>query len=332
MIFLIGYCHLEVLKNLEQFDASSKGGALCIGNFDGVHIGHQRLLAEAAGLAKSLSGPVVVLTLHPHPMRILSPERMPEPICRLEDKLTWLQQAGADIVVLEPTTLEILQLGPQQFIDRLVLKYIQPRWIVEGQSFRFGRNRSGDVNLLQQLGRDRNFQVRVLPSVQVDLGPDGKFAVSSSLIRELLRAGLVAQAAHCLGRGHLITGIVARGTGRGRMLGFPTANMDQIAQLTPAEGVYAGRGWIKDKCYPAAISVGTAITFDHGERLVEAVLLGLDDDIYGQEIRLEFYQHLRQQRRFPSPAELADQILADCQGVRQLVEDGQIELPATRAS
>ena len=318
---------MEVLETLEQFAASSKGGSLSIGNFDGLHVGHQQLIAEAAELAKSVSAPAVVLTLHPHPMRILSPEKMPEPICRLDDKLTWLEQAGADIVVIEPTTLDILRLGPAQFIDQLVLKYIQPRWIVEGQSFRFGRDRTGDVNLLQQLGQDRNFQLRILPPVQADLGSDGEFTVSSSLIRELLRAGLVAQAAHCLGRPHLITGIVSRGSGRGRTLGLPTANVDRIDQLTPAEGVYAGRAWIQGKCHPAAISVGTAVTFDHGERLVEAILLDFDGDIYDQEIRLDFYQHLRRQRRFPSPDELAQQIKADCQAVRKFLADGHIQLP-----
>lgn len=322
---------MEVLETLESFASSSKGGALCIGNFDGVHIGHQKLLAETAKLAKSLAAPAVVLTLHPHPMTILSPERMPEPICRLEDKLSWLKQAGVDIAVLEPTTKQVLELGPEQFLEKMVLKYIEPKWIIEGQSFRFGCKRKGDVNLLKQIGRERNFQVRVLPPVQADLGADGKFTVSSSLIRELLRAGLVAQAQHCLGRAHLISGIVSRGTGRGRGLGFPTANVDQIGQLTPAEGVYAGRGWIGNKCYAAAISVGTAVTFDHGERLVEGILLGLDDDIYDQEIVLEFYQHLRQQKRFPGGAELADQIRSDCATVRDMVDKGQIELPSAGA-
>ena len=318
---------MEVLETLEQFASSSKGGALCIGNFDGVHIGHQSLLAETAKLAKSVSAPAVVLTLHPHPMRILSPEKMPEPICRLEDKLTWLEQAGVDIVVLEPATAQILQLAPEQFIDRMVTKYIEPRWIVEGRSFRFGRNRLGDVNLLEKLGRDRNFQIRILPPVQADLGRDGQFTVSSSLIRELLRAGLVAQAAHCLGRAHRITGVVSHGIGRGRTLGLPTANMEQIAQLTPAEGVYAGRAWLSERCYAAAVSVGTAITFDHGERLVEAILLDFADDIYGQKIRLDFYQHLRRQQRFPGPQELADQIRTDCRQVRQLIADGRIDIP-----
>ena len=323
---------MEVLETLEQFASSSKGGALCIGNFDGVHIGHQKLLAETAELAKSVSGPAVVLTLHPHPMRILSPQKMPEPICRVEDKLAWLDRAGADIVVLEPATSQILQLSPEKFIDRMIIKYIEPRWIIEGQSFRFGCNRTGDVNLLQQLGRDCNFQLRVLPPVQADLGADGEFTVSSSLIRELLRAGLVAQAAHCLGRPHVITGIVGRGSGRGRTLGLPTANVDRIDQLTPAEGVYAGRAWIKGKCYLAAISVGTAVTFDHGERMVEAILLDFDGDIYSQNIRLDFHQHLRRQRRFPGPDELADQIRTDCQTVRQLAVDGHIDLPAEPAT
>ncbi|NIA07292.1 MAG: riboflavin biosynthesis protein RibF [Actinobacteria bacterium] len=324
---------MEVLETLEQFSSSAKGGALCIGNFDGVHIGHQQLLAKTAELAKSVSAPAVVLTLHPHPMRILSPEKMPEPICRLEDKLAWLDRAGADIVVLEPATSQVLQLTPQQFVDRMVVKYIEPRWIVEGRSFRFGRGRAGDVNLLERLGRDRNFQLCVLPPVQADLGADGEFTVSSSLIRELLRAGLVAQAAHCLGRSHSITGLVGRGSGRGRTLGLPTANVDRIDQLTPAEGVYAGRAWSQDnKCYLAAISVGTAVTFDHGERLVEAILLDFDDDLYGQGIRLDFYQHLRRQRRFPSPAELADQIRTDCRTVRQLAADGRIDLPTEPAT
>ncbi len=270
---------MKVINSLEDFAPGSKGGALCIGNFDGVHIGHKQLLAETRKLAKSVGGPAVVLTLEPHPMRLLNPAKMPEPICRTEDKLSWLDRAGADIVIVEPSRPEILQLEPQEFLDKLLLKHIAPKWIVEGQSFRFGINRSGDVNLLRELGADRNFQVRVLAPVRADLGRDGEFTVSSSLIRELLRGGLVAQAAQCLGRGHLITGVVSRGSGRGRKLGLPTANLEQIEQLTPGEGVYAGRGWLGKRCYPAAISVGTAITFDHGERLVEAILLGLDEDI-----------------------------------------------------
>ena len=319
---------MKVINSSAHFEPALKGGALCIGNFDGVHIGHQQLLAETVKLAKSVSGPAVVLTLQPHPMRILCPERMPEPICCPADKLRWLGRAGADVVIVEPTVPEILKLGPDEFLDQLVLKHIGPKWIVEGQSFRFGVKRAGDVKVLEKLGRDRNFQVRVLEPVHADLGRDGEFAVSSSLIRELLRSGLVAQAGQCLGRAHVIQGIVSHGCGRGRTLGLPTANLEQIEQLTPAEGVYAGLGWVGEKCYPAAISVGTAITFDHGERLVEAILLGLDEDIYGEQIRLEFHLHLRQQWRFAGPDELAEQIRADCQKVEQLIDMGEIHKPA----
>ena len=320
---------MKVIDSLEHFDPASKGGALCIGNFDGVHIGHQELLAETLKLARSVGGPAVVLTLQPHPMRLLNPQKMPEPICRPSDKLSWLGRAGADIVIVEQTRPEILKLSPEEFLDKLLLKHIGPKWIVEGQSFRFGLNRSGDVNLLQELAADRNFQVRVLGPVQADLGRDGKFTVSSSLIRELLRSGLVAQARQCLGRPHVITGIVSRGARRGRKLGLPTANLDRIEQLTPAEGVYAGRGWLGGKCYPAAISVGTAVTFDHGERLVEAILLDFDEDIYDQQMHLEFYLHLRQQLRFAGAAELAEQIRADCKKVKRLLEKGEIEIPPT---
>ena len=320
-------CTLEVINGLERFPSALKGGALCIGNFDGVHIGHQRLLAEAAGLAKSVQGPAVALTLHPHPMHFTNPRKMPEPISRMSDKLKWLKQAGADIVVIEPSRPEIFGLTPPQFVDRLLVKQLAPKWMVEGQSFRFGRDRQGDINTLQTLGLTRGFQVRALLPVHADLGRDGEFTVSSSLIRELLRGGLVAQAAACLGRPHLLTGIVSHGSGRGRTLGFPTANLERIEQLTPAEAVYAGRAWVREKCYPAAISVGRAVTFDHGERLLEAVLLGLDDDIYGQEIQLEFYLHLRLQRRFPSPEELAQQIRLDCKQVGQLVQSRTIEIP-----
>lgn len=318
---------MKVINSLEHFDPSSKGGALCIGNFDGVHIGHQKLLAETLKLAKSVNGPAVVLTLQPHPMRVLCPDRMPEPICHPGDKLSWLAQAGVDIVVVEPTRPEILKRSPQEFVDKLLLKYIGPKWIVEGQSFRFGLNRRGDVTLLEQMGRDRDFQLRVLAPVQADLGRDGKFTVSSSLVRELLRSGLVAQAAQCLGRPHVISGIVSRGSGRGRELGLPTANLEQIEQLTPAEGVYAGRAWLGQRCFGAAISVGTAVTFDHGERLVEAILLGLDEDIYDQQIRLDFYLHLRQQWRFAGGTELAEQIRTDCEKVEELVAQATIEIP-----
>ena len=320
---------MKVINSLEHFGPGSKGGALCIGNFDGVHIGHQQLLAETRKLAQSVSGPAVALTLQPHPMRLLNPEKMPEPICRMEDKLSWLERAGAEIVIVEPTRPEILELGPQEFLDKLLLKHIEPKWIVEGQSFRFGIDRSGDVNLLRELGADRNFQVRVLAPVRAELGRDGEFMVSSSLIRELLRSGLVAQAAQCLGRGHVITGVVSRGSGRGRKLGLPTANLEQIEQLTPAEGVYAGRGWLGKQYYLAAISVGTAVTFDHGERLVEAILLDFNEDIYDQQMHLEFHLHLRQQLRFSSASELAEQIRADCEKVKQLFEKGEIEIPPT---
>lgn len=320
---------MKVINNLEQFSPGSRGGALCIGNFDGVHIGHQHLLGETRKLAKSVGGPTVALTLQPHPMRLLNPEKMPEPICRMEDKLSWLERAGVDIVIIEPTRAEILELEPQEFLDKLLLKYIEPKWIVEGQSFRFGLDRAGDVNLLRELGAKRNFQVRVLDPVQADLGRDGEFTVSSSLIRELLRSGLVAQAAQCLGRPHVITGIVSRGSGRGRKMNLPTANLEQIEQLTPAEGVYAGCAWLGKKCYLSAISVGTAVTFDHGERLVEAILLDFNQDIYDQQIHLEFYLHLRQQLRFSSVAELAEHIRADCEKIRQLCEKGEIQIPPT---
>lgn len=320
---------VEIFKSLKQFPADARGGALCIGNFDGVHIGHQRLLAETVRLAKSIARPAVVLTFDPHPMRLLNPQKMPEPICRMEEKTLWLGQTGANMVVVERTSLEILQLGPEQFVDNILVKYIGPKWIVEGQSFRFGLGRKGDVNSLQVLGQSRGFQVAIVPPVQADLGKDREFTVSSSLVRELLRGGLVAQARQCLGRPHLLTGVVGRGMARGRKLGFPTANLGNIGQLTPAEGVYAGRGWIKGRCFPAAISVGTAITFDHGERLIEAILLGLNEDIYGQEIRLEFFMHIRLQQRFPGAMELAQQIKADCQKVEELIASGQIEIPSS---
>ena len=323
---------MKVLHSLKNFDPANKGGALCIGNFDGVHIGHQHLLTETVKLAKTVSAPAVVLTFDPHPMCLLDPQKMPEPICTLTDKLNWLDQAGAQIVIVEKTRPEILKLEPRDFLNELILKNLQPKWFIEGQSFRFGLNRTGDINTLKQLGQAGNFQVRVLDPIQADLGRDGKFTVSSSLIRELLRSGLVAQAAQCLARPHTITGIVARGSGRGRTLGFPTANLEQIAQLTPAEGVYAGRAWLADQPYLSAISVGTAITFDHGERLIEAVLLGLDTDIYDQQIRLEFHLHLRQQFRFASPQELAAQIKADCETVKTHFKKNLTDLPPMEPS
>ena len=320
---------MQVINSLEKFPPEAKGGALCIGNFDGVHIGHKKLLAETVRSAESVHGPTVVLTLHPHPLRITNPGKMPEPISRMQEKLQWLEQAGVDIVVVEPSRPEIFQLTPEEFLDQLILQYVHPKWIVEGQSFRFGRDRAGDINTLRRMGQDHGFQVLPVPPVKCDLGPDGKFTVSSSLIRELIAGGLVAQAAACLGRPHLVTGVVARGAGRGRQLGFPTANLEQIAQLTPAEGVYAGRTWVLGRCYPSPISVGRAVTFDHGERLVEAVLLGFNQDIYDQDIQVEFYLHLRQQLRFPTPESLARQIKADCEKVQSLVAAGRIEIPHT---
>ncbi|MBI3835965.1 MAG: bifunctional riboflavin kinase/FAD synthetase [Planctomycetes bacterium] len=289
---------------------------LTVGNFDGVHLAHQRLIAEALQAAEAFGVPAIALTFDPHPLTIVAPARAPVRLCTLSDKLAWLDFARLDGAVVARSEPQLLSTEPEAFVRDVLVAKFHPTCIIEGPTFGFGRGRKGTPELLRQMGPALDFSVRIVEQVTVDA--DGEtVTVSSSLIRGLVRGGDMSRAALCLGRPYQVTGMVIRGHGRGRKLGFPTANLGKIEQLIPADGVYSGRANVGDSSWPCAVSIGSTPTFGANEaRQVEVYLLDFDGDLYGEELRVEFDQMLRPQQKFASLTELSDQLLRDVQQVR----------------
>ena len=283
--------------------------SVALGTFDGVHLGHRRVIQTAIDRAAELGVRSAVATFDPRPVSVIVRERAPDSLTSLPRRLELLREAGVDDVLVINFTLEMAARTPAEFADEVLVGQLGAVEVVVGQNFRFGHQRAGDVDMLRALGEERGFGVAVAPLFEFDGEP-----VSSSRIRELIRLKYVEDAARILGRSPELEGEVVRGDGRGRELGVPTANLGLSGRyVQPAEGVYAGDVVLADgRSFRSAISVGTNPTFD-GERdvRVEAHLLHFDEDLYGQHVRVEFRRFLRGQLRFDNLDDLIVQMQAD---------------------
>ncbi|HEX2823048.1 MAG TPA: bifunctional riboflavin kinase/FAD synthetase [Streptosporangiaceae bacterium] len=292
-----------------------------IGEFDGVHRGHQRIVERAGEIARAENLPVVVITFDPHPDEVIRPGSHPPLLTTSRRRAELLAQLGADAVLVLPFSLEFSRLSPDEFVRVVLSERLHAAVVVVGENFRFGHKAAGDVPLLAQLGEKYDFTAEGVPLLVMD-----GVTVSSTYIRECLAAGDVAAAAHVLGRPHRVEGIVVRGHMRGRGLGFPTANLETPPHTaTPADGVYAG--WLTSldldgseiSRWPAAISVGTNPTFGAGDRTVEAYALDRDDlDLYGAHAAIDFTARLRGTERFDSVEALITQMRQDVDQARAL--------------
>ena len=296
--------------------------AVTIGVFDGVHRGHQRIVARAREVATAHQLPLVVVTFDPHPDEVVRPGSHPPLLCTLRRRVQLMSELGADAVCVLPFTLEFSQLSPDEFVRTVLAERLHARHVVVGDNFRFGHRAAGDVALLAELGEKYDF---IAEGVAL-LTEDG-VRISSSLIRDRLTAGDVAGAAGGLGRLHRVEGVVVRGAQRGRTFGIPTANLETPPYMAiPADGVYAG--WLatldetglEAQRWPAAISVGTNPTFDGQHRVVEAYALDRDDlDLYGAHVAVDFAARIRGMARFDSVDELIAQMRIDIDEARALV-------------
>lgn len=283
------------------------GGAITIGNFDGVHRGHRELIAAARRGSEKVSGPVVAVTFDPPPAALLHPS--PDkavPLTTIADRADLLHAAGADHVVVLRTDAGLLSLSPEAFFEDVILGLFRAKAVVEGYNFRFGRGRRGDVASLGKLCAVAGISFEEVPSLL-----EGSDPVSSSRVRAALEAGNVAEAAAMLGRPYSITGTVILGAQRGRTIGFPTANLGGVGTLLPKEGVYAVRAHVEGLSYPAAANIGPNPTFGEHTRKIEIHLIGFTGDVYGQPARAEFVARLRDVRPFASVAELTTQLAQD---------------------
>jgi riboflavin kinase/FMN adenylyltransferase len=296
-------------RGLDDPRLSPRPAAVAVGNFDGLHLGHRKILSRLCGLAREGGLRALVLTFAPHPERALgrSSVRM---IDTPEDRLRRLRETCVDAVVVTSFDPAFARLGGRDFVEGVLRGRLGAREVVVGQGFRFGRNRRGDTALLRDLGRKAGFRVHVVPPARLD----GR-VVSSTAVRSLLERGRVGEAARLLGRPYEIRGRVVRGERRGRRLGFPTANLETPNEILP-EGVFITETVRGARSYPSVTSIGTNPTFGPSPLRVETLLIDFRGSLYGAEIAVRFLQRIRPTRTFPDAAALAARIREDCERAR----------------
>ncbi|MGB4739272.1 MAG: bifunctional riboflavin kinase/FAD synthetase [Fuerstiella sp.] len=298
---------------------SAKGGIVTIGNFDGVHRGHQAMLTAVRGCALDASSPVVVVTFDPHPVNILRPQIELPRLSSLKTRTELLKRFGADEVVVLHVDNDLLGMDPQTFFKQVVIHQLEATGVVEGPDFRFGKDRLGDTTVLKQLCEQNGLRLQVISAVRHDAE-----MISSTRIRSLISGGRLIDAVNLLGHSYTITGQVSHGAGRGTTLGIPTANLESIAELLPADGVYAGRCVLNGKPYACAVNIGPNPTFNDSTRKLECHVIDFAGDIYGQAMAVDLLSELRELHSFDSQEALVTQINHDVLRCRQIFAASEI--------
>ena len=306
------------MQRWRGLDNTPSGWGRCvvtIGVFDGVHRGHQQLIGRAVQRARESGLPAVVLTFDPHPSEVVRPGTHPPVLTELRRKADIMAELGVDVLCVLPFSTEFSRLGPAEFVHVVVVEKLHAAAVVVGENFRFGHKAAGDLEELRTLGRRFGFATEGVSMLR-----DDDVTLSSTFVRSSIDAGEVGQAAEVLGRPHRVDGIVVRGEGRGRQLGYPTANVRSERHVAiPADGVYAGWAVLHGRRLPAAISVGTNPTFEGRKRTVEAFILDFDADIYGVELGVEFVERIRGMEKFDSVEDLVEQMGRDVEKARGLL-------------
>lgn len=316
---------MEIFRGISKLTRAFERPVLTIGNFDGVHRGHQAILDLVIARAKALDGESVLYTFEPHPRRVLQSESGLRLLETFDQKAETLEALGIDVLIAEPFDLEFARISPERFIQHYIHEGVRPLEVYVGYDFHFGRDREGSMRLLTERGPHLGFSVTVVPEVSVE-GRD----VNSTRIRELLGEGDVEEAQRLLGRAFCVRGEVTKGDRRGRTIGFPTANLAPETEILPGPGVYFGhlrclgdahllseRG-VPDKALPVVTNVGYRPTFRDGRDLVaEAHVLDFSGDLYGIEVDLSFEGRIRGERRFESVDALRVQIGKDVEFARR---------------
>lgn len=298
---------------------TDRGTVATVGTFDGVHLGHWAVLQEIRTRGAETGRRSVLVTFDPHPLRIVRPEQAPLSLTTPLEKKEVLAESGLDYAVFLSFTKALSRYEPRRFVQEILVERLGVEELVIGYDHGFGRDRQGDPESLERMGSELGFTVDVVPPVAADGEP-----VSSSRIRSLLLAGGVRSAAACLGRPYSIRGVVVRGDGRGRGLGFPTANL-RVAErdkLVPPPGIYAVRGVLRTGTYTGALHLGPRPTFKGSPPTIELHLLDFDADIYGEEVRVDFIERLRGVEPFTTVEALVAQIRKDVEAARAVVEGG----------
>ena len=296
---------MKIFKTSRALARIVRGPILTLGNFDGLHLGHRKIISKVSERARRLDSPSVVYTFEPHPLKVVAPSMSPPMIVDAVAKAALVEALGIDFMVIAEFTKEFAAKHPRAFVEEEIVP-LRPREVWVGHDFSFGKAKAGTVDYLRHLGEEFGFTVLVIPAYM-----KGGEVVSSSRIRKLVSAGRLAEAAGLLGRNFSMSGKVVKGRNIGRELGFPTANLSTVTELMPADGVYAARAIVSGKRHGAIVNIGVAPTFGGKARCVEVHILGFRDNIYGKKIEVEFVRRLRGERAFKSKEALITQIRKD---------------------
>jgi riboflavin kinase/FMN adenylyltransferase len=301
---------MEIIKNLDKIVKPFKNAVISIGNFDGVHIGHQALFHEVIEKADAINGTSVAMTFEPHPLRVLEQNNLPPLITLYEQKTELIARSGVDVLICVPFTREFAALSAREFVADLLIKRIGMSAIVVGEDYTFGRNREGNLELLQSMAGQHNFEVIRVDWIQITKNYPGR--ISSTRIRELVMEGKVAKVQQLLGRHYQIRGLVTTGRDRGgKLLGFPTANINLHDELCPKTGVYAVTVEFQGQHFEGVANIGFSPTFEDRLFTVEVHILDFNQNIYGQKIRVNFVKRIRDEIKFASIEKLSEQIKQD---------------------
>ncbi|QEG42953.1 bifunctional riboflavin kinase/FAD synthetase [Roseimaritima ulvae] len=309
-----------LIRSFDDLSDEARGGAVSIGNFDGVHQGHASLVEQLCEAARRVGGPAVVVTFDPHPAAILRPEHEPARLTTVERRAELLARLGVQHVIVCPVDQEFLNLSAEQFFQGVVVDRLRSRAVVEGPNFFFGRNREGDLPRLRELSQQAGVELTVVEPCQ-----RAEEMISSSQIRRLLAAGRIEDANQRLTAHYQLTGRVETGDQRGRQLGFPTANLHGLQTLVPAAGVYATRVHIDGQAYAAATHIGPNPTFGGTADKVEVHVLSFNGDLYGRLLSVDFLTHVRDIAQFTSVQELKQQLQRDIAQVESMVAESAPE-------
>jgi riboflavin kinase / FMN adenylyltransferase len=302
---------MQIVRGLESFPPDARPSVVALGTFDGVHLGHRAILGTAVTHAREAGLQALACTFEQHPIEILQPARAPRSITTVQERLALIAGTGVDGVVVLSFTPELAAVEPEAFVKEVLLGRLRAQQIVVGFNHRFGRGARGDAALLQELASRLGFQAHVVPPLTV-----GGVPVSSSEVRTALQRGDVVAAARFLGRPYAIGGTVTSGAGRGRTLGFPTANLAPDGNLLIPRGVYGCLAHVDGVAHPTVVNIGVRPTFAETTLAIEAHLLDFTGDLYGRRMRLDFMLHLRAEMRFPSVEDLKAQIARDVEAAR----------------
>ncbi len=307
---------MEIIRHLEDRTLAIPKPILTMGNFDGIHLGHQALLQRTVEEARIQGGRSVVLTFEPHPLAVLAPERVPRLILTHKDKMRLLQSFGVDVVIIQEFNAAFANVEAREFVQSCLVDRLHVHKVWVGRDLRFGKRRQGRVEDLIRWGPEGGFEVGIVEPIKL-----GSVRISSSRIRELIERGDVNEAKRFLDRYHFVSGRVAPGHRRGRDLGFPTANISPRTEVIPLNGIYATLLEIRERPWKSVTSIGVNPTFGEGPRTIESYIFDFQEELYGEPVRLFFVERIRDEKKFPSADLLVQQMKEDVLNAQAILND-----------